>query len=226
MNIYREELTSRFAIAMELLAMMENIFVNDEINNEKTTSLFITILIGALLSGVAFQATAANTINPNSGTSAQGAGGQITFNGSITDSSCNVDSNSSGQPVDLGKWASNYFTGTGAETTKTPFHIKVKDCPASVTTVAVLFDGAREQTDTSLLAINGGAKGVAIKLYEHDQTTAVSLGKTTAKQTVTPGSSGGTGTADLEFYADYVSTSATVTAGKADGTANFNMIYN
>ncbi|MRE65631.1 fimbrial protein [Klebsiella quasipneumoniae] len=161
---------------------------------------FITILIGALLSGVAFQATAANTINPNSGTSAQGAGGQITFNGSITDSSCNVDSNSSGQPVDLGKWASNYFTGTGAETTKTPFHIKVKDCPASVTTVAVLFDGAREQTDTSLLAINGGAKGVAIKLYEHDQTTAVSLGKTTAKQTVTPGSSG--------------------------GTANFNMIYN
>lgn len=122
---------------------------------------FITILIGALLSGVAFQATAANTINPNSGTSAQGAGGQITFNGSITDSSCNVDSNSSGQPVDLGKWASNYFTGTGAETTKTPFHIKVKDCPASVTTVAVLFDGAREQTDTSLLAINGGAKGVA-----------------------------------------------------------------
>jgi len=103
----------------------------------------------------------------------------------------------------------------------------VKDCPASVTTVAVLFDGAREQTDTSLLAINGGgAKGVAIKLYEHDQTTAVSLGKTTAKQTVTPGSSGGTGTADLEFYADYVSTAATVTAGKADGTANFNMIYN
>ncbi|MEH8712120.1 fimbrial protein [Klebsiella quasipneumoniae] len=188
---------------------------------------FITILIGALLSGVAFQATAANTINPNSGTSAQGAGRQITFNGSITDSSCNVDSNSSGQPVDLGKWASNYFTGTGAETTKTPFHIKVKDCPASVTTVAVLFDGAREQTDTSLLAINGGgAKGVAIKLYEHDQTTAVSLGKTTAKQTVTPGSSGGTGTADLEFYADYVSTAATVTAGKADGTANFNMIYN
>ncbi|SSG77245.1 fimbrial protein [Klebsiella pneumoniae] len=96
-----------------------------------------------------------------------------------------------------------------------------------MTTVAVLFDGAREQTDTSLLAINGGgAKGVAIKLYEHDQTTAVSLGKTTAKQTVTPGSSGGTGTADLEFYADYVSTAATVTAGKADGTANFNMIYN
>ena len=187
----------------------------------------MAILMGALVSGVTFQATAANTINPNSGTSAQGAGGQVNFNGSITDSSCNVDSGSTSQTVDLGKWASSYFTGAGSETTKTPFHIKVKDCPASVTTVAVLFDGAREQTDTSLLAINsGGASGVAIKLYEHDQTTAVSLGKTTAKQAVTPGSSGSTGSADLEFYADYVSTGATVTAGDANGTANFNMIYN
>ncbi|CAH5096825.1 TPA: fimbrial protein [Klebsiella pneumoniae] len=187
---------------------------------------FITILIGALLSGVALQATAANTINPDSGTSSEGAGGQVIFNGSITDSSCNVDSSSNGQKVDLGKWASNYFTGTGFETTKTPFHIKVKDCPASVTTVAVLFDGARDQSDNSLLAINGGASGVAIKLYEHDRSTAVSLGKMSAKQTVTPGTSGGTGSADLEFYADYISTAATVTAGKADGTANFNMIYN
>ncbi len=61
----------------------------------------------------------------------------------------------------------------------------MKDCPASVTTVAVLFDGARDQSDNSLLAINGGASGVAIKLYEHDRSTAVSLGKTSAKQTVT-----------------------------------------
>ncbi|MBZ4262106.1 hypothetical protein LAN14_26495, partial [Mycobacterium tuberculosis] len=58
---------------------------------------FINILIGALLSGVALQATAANTINPDSGTSSEGAGGQVIFNGSITDSSCNVDSSSNGQ---------------------------------------------------------------------------------------------------------------------------------
>ena len=62
---------------------------------------FITILIGTLLSGVALQATAANTINPDSGTSSEGAGGQVIFNGSITDSSCNVDSSSNGQKVDL-----------------------------------------------------------------------------------------------------------------------------
>lgn len=79
--------------------------------------------------------------------------------------------------MDLGKWASTYFTSTGFETTKTPFHIKVKDCPASVTNVAVLFDGARDQSDNTLLATTGGAAGVAIKLYEDDKSTAVSLGK-------------------------------------------------
>lgn len=115
--IYREELTSRFAIALGLLSMMENMFVNDEINNEKTTSLY-NHPHRTLLSGVALQATAANTINPDSGTSSEGAGGQVIFNGSITDSSCNVDSSSNGQKVDLGKWASNYFTGTGLKPPK------------------------------------------------------------------------------------------------------------
>ena len=191
----------------------------------KTQLRIMAILMGALVSGVTFQATAANTINPNSGTSAQGAGGQVNFNGSITDSSCNVDSGSTGQTVDLGKWASNYFTSTGSETTKTSFHIKVKDCPASVAKVAVLFDGARDQSDTTLLATNGGATGVAIKLYEDDQNTAVSLGKVSKDHPVVAGATAGTGSADLEFYADYVSTGA-VAAGDANGTANFNMIYN
>lgn len=117
--IYREELTSRFAIALGLLSMMENMFVNDEINNEKTTSLYNhphrSAAFWRSLAGYR-----ANTINPDSGTSSEGAGGQVIFNGSITDSSCNVDSSSNGQKVDLGKWASNYFTGTGFETTKTP----------------------------------------------------------------------------------------------------------
>lgn len=218
--IYREELTSRFVIALGLLSMMENMFVNDEINNEKTTSLYNHPHRSA-----AFWATAANTINPDSGTSSEGAGGQVIFNGSITDSSCNVDSSSNGQKVDLGKWASTYFTSTGFETTKTPFHIKVKDCPASVTNVAVLFDGARDQSDNTLLATTGGAAGVAIKLYEDDKSTAVSLGKVSKAKNVVAGATAGTGTADLEFFADYISTGA-VTAGDANGTANFNMIYN
>ncbi|MDP1309644.1 type 1 fimbrial protein, partial [Klebsiella pneumoniae] len=77
-------------------------------------------LIGALISGVPFKATASNTINPDSGTRTECAGRQVNFNGSITDSSFNVDSSSNRQNVDLRKCASNYFTVTGFETTKPP----------------------------------------------------------------------------------------------------------
>lgn len=192
----------------------------------KTQLRIMAILMGALVSGAAISVTTP-TINVNHGTKAgtQGTGGQVIFNGSITDSSCNIDSASTSQTVDLGKWASTYFTSTGFETTKTPFHIKVKDCPASVTNVAVLFDGARDQSDNTLLATTGGAAGVAIKLYEDDKSTAVSLGKVSKAKNVVAGATAGTGTADLEFFADYISTGA-VTAGDANGTANFNMIYN
>lgn len=192
----------------------------------KTQLRIMAILMGALISGAAISVTTPTiNVNPGSNAGTQGTGGQVIFNGSITDSSCNIDSASTSQTVDLGKWASTYFTSTGFETTKTPFHIKVKDCPASVTNVAVLFDGARDQSDNTLLATTGSAAGVAIKLYEDDKSTAVSLGKASKAKNVVAGATTGTGTADLEFFADYISTGA-VTAGDANGTANFNMIYN
>ena len=166
----------------------------------KTQFRIMAMFVGALVSASALSspsqpASSAMTVNPGSNAGTQGTGGQVEFTGSITDSSCNVDSTSANQSVDLGKWASSYFTGAGSETTKTAFHIKVKDCPSTVTTVSVLFDGTRDTNNSDLLAINGTASGVA------------------------------TGTADLEFFADYVSTSA-VSAGSANGTANFNMVYN
>lgn len=192
----------------------------------KTQLRIMAIVMGALVSGAAISVTTPTiNVNPGSNAGTQGTGGQVIFNGSITDSSCNIDSASTSQTVDLGKWASTYFTSTGFETTKTPFHIKVKDCPASVTNVAVLFDGARDQSDNTLLATTGGAAGVAIKLFEDDKSTAVSLGKVSKAKNVVAGATAGTGTADLEFFADYISTGA-VTAGDANGTANFNMIYN
>ena len=192
----------------------------------KTQLRIMAILMGALVSGAAISVTTPTiNVNPGSNAGTQGTGGQVIFNGSITDSSCNIDSASTSQKVDLGKWASTYFTSTGFETTKTPFHISVKDCPASVTNVAVLFDGARDPSDNTLLATTGGAAGVAIKLYEDDKSTAVSLGKVSKAKNVVAGATAGTGTADLKFFADYISTGA-VTAGDANGTANFNMIYN
>jgi len=197
----------------------------------KTQFRIMAMFVGALVSASALSspsqpARSAMTVNPGSNAGTQGTGGQVEFTGSITDSSCNVDSTSANQSVDLGKWASSYFTGAGSETTKTAFHIKVKDCPSTVTTVSVLFDGTRDTNNSDLLAINGTASGVAIKLYEDDKSTPVDLGAVSRGHSVTAGASGAaTGTAALEVFADYVSTSAH-SAGSANGTANFNMVYN
>lgn len=197
----------------------------------KTQFRIMAMIVGALVSGVVLAspsqpARSALSVNPGASTGTQSTGGQIEFSGSITDTSCDIDSNSASQVIDLGKWASNFFTGAGSETTKTAFHIKVKDCPASVTKVAVLFDGTRDSNNSNLLAVNGGAQGVAIKLYEDDRATPINLGTVSRDQTVLVGAGGAsTGTADLEFFADYISTSA-VSAGAANGTANFNMVYN
>lgn len=160
--------------------------------------------------------------------STQGKGGQVEFTGAITDVSCNVTSGSTNPQVDLGTWAQSYFTGSGVETTKKSFQISVQDCPSSVTQVAVLFDGNKDKTDTTLLAIaSGGATGVGIKLYEANQSKQVILGKVSDKYPVTAGASGtNTGTADLTFYADYKATGTAITTGAANGTATFNMIYN
>ena len=160
--------------------------------------------------------------------STQGKGGQVEFTGAITDVSCNVTSGSTNPQVELGTWAQSYFTGSGVETTKKSFQISVQDCPSSVTQVAVLFDGNKDKTDTTLLAIApGGATGVGIKLYEANQSKQVTLGKVSDKYPVTAGASGtNTGTADLTFYADYKATGTAVTTGAANGTATFNMIYN
>ena len=197
----------------------------------KTQLRIMATVVGILVSGVVVAmpsqpAHSTLTVNPGASAGTQSTGGQIEFSGSITDTSCNIDSTSANQIVDLGKWASSYFTGAGSETTKTAFHIKVKDCPATVTKVSVLFDGTRDSNNSNLLAVNGGAKGVAIKLYEDDKATPINLGTESKDQAVIAGTSGSnSGTADLEFFADYISTSA-VSAGSANGTANFNMVYN
>ncbi len=201
----------------------------------KSQFRIMAVVIAALAAGTTLSAIAANsssattsgvstTLPATAGT--QGAGGQVKFTGEITDAACDIDTNSTNQVVDLGKWASNYFKTAGTETTKTPFHINVKDCPSSVTKVAVLFDGKHDANESDLLAIQGAATGVGIKLIEADQSTPVKLGTISDEYPIDAGSNGEDGSADLVFYADYRATADKVTAGSADGVTNFEMVYN
>lgn len=181
-------------------------------------------VVAALASGAA---VAGVNTNPGTAAGTQGTGGQVEFTGEITDTSCNIDSASASQTVDLGAWAKSYFTSTVTETTKTPFHIKVKDCPSSVKKVAVLFDGKKDSNNPDLLAVNGGAAGVGIKLYNDDKSTKIPVGTLSDSKTVKAGSGADAlGSADLTFYADYMADGDTIATGQANGTADFNMVYN
>jgi len=186
------------------------------------------VLAGLMISGsaLATPTDGPSPVHPNPGTSAgtQGAGGEIKFSGEITDISCDVSTASKNQTVDLGKWAKSYFESR-TETTETPFTISVKDCPSSVKTVAVLFDGDKDTGDATLLKVaSGGATGVGVKLYESDRSTPVAIGTISKAIDVVAATDGGS--ADLNFFADYKSDGAAITVGKANSVSNFVMVYN
>jgi major type 1 subunit fimbrin (pilin) len=189
----------------------------------------MALVLSVMASNAAIAEPTGVTVNPGSEAGTQSTGGHVHFTGAITDTSCDIDTSSTNLEVDLGKWSSRYFTGAGTETTKTPFHIKVKDCPESVKTVAVLFDGNHDNTDKDLLAINpgeGAASGVAVQLLEEDETTPIGVGQISQNRPVVEGEDDKSGSADLTFYANYKATTAEVKSGEANAVANFNMIYN
>ncbi len=159
-----------------------------------------------------------------SAASAFAADGQVNFKGEIIDAACTVVNNVS-NPLDvtLGQVAKTAFTGAGSTASATKFTLQLKNCPETVTSATVKFDGAAVTGDNSVLALTtetGVATGVGIQLS--DASSAV-LPLFTAS-TVYPLVS--TGTNNLDFVARYVATSATVTAGPANSVASFTVNYN
>jgi major type 1 subunit fimbrin (pilin) len=151
--------------------------------------------------------------------------GTVNFTGEILDAACTVDVGSQNQTVDLGTYNKSEFTAAGDVTAAKKFDIILKDCPTSVTSAKVRFDGTPDLTDSTLLAIDtsvaGAATGVAINLMTADMTQLPLHDENSYSYTLSS-------TADntLNFYAQYKSTAAAVTAGPADSVANFSVIYN
>ncbi|MGL5384400.1 MAG: fimbrial protein [Serratia sp. (in: enterobacteria)] len=152
-----------------------------------------------------------------------GGAGQINFTGAITDDACTIV-NTVSNPLDvkLGTYGSNEFKAAGDTTAKMGFKIALTDCPASAKQAAVNFDGTSDSTNAALLKLtqdSGVATGVGIQLYD-DAGTEIALHTASKVYPLV------TGDNNLPFNAAYKSTAATVTAGPANGVANFSIIYN
>jgi type 1 fimbria pilin len=149
----------------------------------------------------------------------------INITGSIIDSTCIVAAGSDNAVVQLGNVAAKQFTQTGDTSTKIPFTINLEKCGASTTGVAVTFVGNQDADNSSVLALDStsdSAEGVGIAILDDTQTAVPP--NTASKTYLIDGASGQT-SASLAFYAQYMATRPTVTAGTANASATFTLMY-
>ncbi|CAI1031510.1 fimbrial protein [Serratia sp. JSRIV001] len=155
--------------------------------------------------------------------SAFAADGKINFVGAITDDACTVVNDMSNPlTVTLGTVSSKAFTTIGSTAAPTKFTIALTNCPATMTSAKVKFDGTADANEGSILALTqeaGVATNVGIQLTDKAN-VVVPLYTASSSYALVPGAN------NLDFVARYYSTAASVTAGPANSTSNFTIIYN
>lgn len=150
-------------------------------------------------------------------------GGKITFNGEVTSGACAVSGSDTDKIVPLDTVRAASFTAAGqSANTQKPFTINLLDCDTNAaSTVQITFSGQQVQNEPTLLANTAGAgsaQGVALQLYGPDG-AELELGTMSSIVNVN-------GLTPIPLSVDYVSTEASVTAGKVQSVANFMLTYN
>jgi major type 1 subunit fimbrin (pilin) len=168
-------------------------------------------------------AIAAAIITSVSLSSAFADDGKINFVGSITDDACTVVNGVSNPlTVTLGNVSSTAFTGAGSTAAPTKFSLALTNCPATVTSASVKFDGTADSNVNTILALTqetGVATGVGIQLMDNNN-VAVPLFTASSAYPLAAGDN------QLDFVARYYATAVSVTAGPANSTSNFTIVYN
>ncbi|MEN0614291.1 fimbrial protein [Klebsiella indica] len=153
--------------------------------------------------------------------------GQVKFTGAVIDAGCDVVNNMA-NPLEvlMGQVPKTQFTGVGSTAAEQRFAIKLENCPNTVTKASVIFSGDNVGGDDSKLKLTGAgssgvASGVALQLVDGSTNATLPLYSRSTSLDI-PGS----GDIDLPFRVRYIQTESTVTAGTADGAANFTISYN
>jgi major type 1 subunit fimbrin (pilin) len=180
------------------------------------------ILSAAMIAGLGMIATS----------QAMAADGTITFNGEISAVTCSVHG---GTPtggndftVTLPTVQTSAFNGgVGTVAGAVPYSIFVgaageAGCTDG-TVVSVHYEPTSPQIDptTGNLNVTGGATGVQIQVLNQDKSVINLANAPDSAQYTVAGN-----TAELPFYAQYISTAASVTAGTADSSVLYSIAYN
>ncbi len=147
--------------------------------------------------------------------------------GTIVGESCNVDTQSVEQTVDMGEYSADDFPVPGSTTNPKKFDISLKGCTAAITDTQVWFTGQADRDNPSLLALSDTGKG-------HLSTMATGLGVELLDSALTPIDINNTESAHyplapgenlLTFFLRYKSTLPTVTSGEATAVMYFDLLY-
>ncbi|QGN39642.1 type 1 fimbrial major subunit FimA [Klebsiella oxytoca] len=151
-------------------------------------------------------------------------GGDVHFQGSVTNGACAVSAATSNQIVNLGQVKAANMATKGDTSNSVGFTIDLLDCDITVaSTAAFAFSGVADSSDPNLLALQsstaGGATNVAVQILD-------GVGKVMGLNAAKYGTPVAlvNGTNKIPFQARYYATGA-ATAGTADADATFNIQY-
>jgi len=158
---------------------------------------------------------------------AQAVDGTINFTGAITASTCKINGGAAPATiaVTLPTVATTSLVSVGAVAGRTPFSIALTACTGQTKATTYFEPGLTTSTDGNLKIATGGATGVELQLLNNDATDSVinvanAYGAQNSDQLTL---AAGAGT--LNYYVQYYATSAAVTAGAANSSVQFTMIY-
>lgn len=163
--------------------------------------------------------------------------GTITVTGTIVSNTCKVGSGSPNNfTVTLPTISTSALTGSGAVAGSTAFSIAVSGCgttgtPSKVT--AYFEPGSTIDTSNGNLtnqAASGGSTGVEVRLLNGSGSTAnafspIVLGAASASQNSGSFTISSSGTATMNYYAEYYQSLASVGAGSFTSSVQYTMLY-
>jgi major type 1 subunit fimbrin (pilin) len=170
-----------------------------------------------------------------SSTTAKAADGTITFNGSITGQTCDIDGNGTGGKdftVTLPTVSKQSLPNAGATAGATPFHISLSNCSPATGNVATYFEpnGAAVDLATGNLNIDaGGASNVQLQLLNGGANkTSIRLGAT-ANGADNSGSHSVAlvaGAAQLDYFVQYIAYKGAASEGSVTSRVQYTIKYN
>lgn len=151
----------------------------------------------------------------------------VQFIGTIVGESCNVDTGSVEQTVELGDFTADDFPSVGTTTPDTKFDITLKGCTRAITGTKVWFTGNVDANNQTLLALSDNGKGtpgrmatgLGVELLDSNRTPIPINNTESSLYPLLPGDN------TLTFYLHYKSTLPVVTSGNATAVMYFDLLY-